>query len=83
MGIYEFDQHFKNGNMKIKAMNFPGSSSCQFLHYPDYSSGAGTPESFILCKPGLNFSTRHWTMPGKKSSYVRRKLFHNRHSCPA
>ena len=40
-------------------MNLPGSSSCQFLHYPDYSLGGGTPESFILSKPGFNFSTRH------------------------
>ena len=42
--------------MKIKTMNFPGSSSCQLLHYPDYSLGGGTPESFILCKPCFNFS---------------------------
>ena len=42
--------------MNIKTMNFPGSSSRQFLHYPDYSLGGGTPESFILCKPGFNFS---------------------------
>ena len=33
--------------------------------------------------PGLNISTGCWTVTGKKSSYVRRKLIHNRQSCPA
>ena len=33
--------------------------------------------------PDLNISTRHRTTSGKKSSYVRRKLLDNGHSCPA
>ena len=66
-----------NKTMNTKTMNFPGSPSSQFLHYPDYSSGGVTPESFILCKPGLNFSTRNRTMPGKNSSYVLRKLLNS------
>ena len=32
-------------------------------------------------KAGLNIITENWTMSGKKSSYVRRKLLHNGHSC--
>ena len=31
---------------------------------------------------GLNISTEHRTMSCKKSSYVRRKLLYNAHSCP-
>ena len=34
-----------------------------------------------LNTPGLNISTGHWTMSGKKSSNVRRKLLPNGHSC--
>ena len=32
---------------------------------------------------GLNISTGHWIMSSKKSSYVRRKVLHIGHSCPA
>ena len=31
----------------------------------------------------LNISTGHWTISGRKSSYVPRKLLHNGHSCPS
>ena len=36
----------------------------------------------ILCKPGLNISTKHRTMFSKKLSYVRLKLLYSGPSCP-
>ena len=42
--------------MNIRTKIFLGSSSCQFLHYQNYSLGGGTLESFILCKPDLNLA---------------------------
>ena len=38
---------------------------------------------FLVHMGGLNTSTGCGIMPGKKSSYVRRKMFLNGHSCPA
>ena len=38
---------------------------------------------FFIYVVGLNISTGLRTMPGKKSSYDRRKLLDNVHSCPA
>ena len=39
--------------------------------------------SFSYYVASLNISTGHWTISGKKSSYVQQKLLHNGHSCPA
>ena len=38
---------------------------------------------FLVHMGGLNTSTGCGIMPGKKSSYVRRKMFLKGHSCPA
>ena len=43
-------------------------------------SGRSLKISFIS---GMNISTRHRRMSGKKSCYVRKKLLRNEHSCPA
>lgn len=35
----------------------------------------------LLNTSGLNISTRHQTVSGKKSSFLRRRLLYNEHSC--